>query len=222
MTSQPAGDPRATHLVDRLEIQDARVRAALLKVPRDRFVPAEEHATAYDDTPVPLGVPGATASAPHMAVLQLEAAQLAPGQKVLEIGGGMGYLGALIAELVAPGGSVDLVELDAHLVSEARQRLAAWSPPAPVRVHAGDGSAGWPGGAPYDRILASCQTPAAPRGADRRRLGAAAHRAGERPRGRPELPGPRLPVRSAPSAAPTRYIDPHFSARPAILRVDIS
>jgi protein-L-isoaspartate(D-aspartate) O-methyltransferase len=162
MTSQPAGDPRATHLVDRLEIQDARVRAALLKVPRDRFVPAEEHATAYDDTPVPLGVPGATASAPHMAVLQLEAAQLAPGQKVLEIGGGMGYLGALIAELVAPGGSVDLVELDAHLVSEARQRLAAWSPPAPVRVHAGDGSAGWPGGAPYDRILASCQTPAAP------------------------------------------------------------
>lgn len=148
----------ARTLADSLDILDPRVRAALLAVPRHRFVPDDVQSEAYDDEPVSLGVAGATASAPSMIVLQLAEAEVRPGDHVLEIGGGMGYLAALLAELVGPEGRVDTVELDPALASEARRRLASWSPAGRVIVHAGDGSEGLPEAAPFDRIIVSCQT----------------------------------------------------------------
>jgi len=151
-------EAEATALVGALSIHDARVRAAMLAVPRHRFVPDEAQVEAYEDAPVSLGPPGATVSAPHMVVLQLEAAEVSAGDRVLEIGAGMGYLAALLAELVGPRGHVDAIELDASLASSARRRLADGGSSGRVTVHAMDGSEGLPGAAPFDRIIVSCQT----------------------------------------------------------------
>lgn len=148
----------ARALVDSLPIRDPRIRSAMLAVPRHRFVPDAVLAEAYDDEPVSLGVPGATASAPSMVALQLEAAQVRPGDRALEIGAGMGYLAALLAELVGSNGRVDAIEIDPFLAEEARRRLAHWSSKGRVEVHTGDGSEGLPEAAPFDRILVSCQT----------------------------------------------------------------
>lgn len=149
-------DARA--MVDALPVRDSRIRSAMLAVPRHQFVPQSGQAEAYDDEPVSLGVPQATASAPSMVALQLEAAQVRPGDHVLEIGAGMGYLAALLAELVGPTGRVDAVEVDPFLAGEARRRLAEWAPPGRVHVHARDGAGGFPEAAPFDRIIVSCQT----------------------------------------------------------------
>jgi protein-L-isoaspartate(D-aspartate) O-methyltransferase len=153
-----ARDAEARALLEALAIHDPRVRAAMRAVPRHRFVPDEARAEAYEDEPVSLGRPGATVSAPHMVVLQLEAAEVRAGDRVLEIGAGMGYLAALLAELVGPRGHVDALELDASLAASARQRLAEGRSSGRVTVHAIDGSEGLPAAAPFDRILVSCQT----------------------------------------------------------------
>jgi protein-L-isoaspartate(D-aspartate) O-methyltransferase len=151
-------EAEARALLETFPIDDPRVRAAMLRVPRHHFLPASSQAEAYDDEPVSLGQPGATVSAPSMVVLQLEAADVSEGDRVLEIGAGMGYLAALLGELVGPSGRVDAVEVDPGLADEARQRLARWAPSGRVTVHAVDGSEGLARAAPFDRILVSCQT----------------------------------------------------------------
>jgi protein-L-isoaspartate(D-aspartate) O-methyltransferase len=82
----------------------------------------------------------------------VEALNVAPGQRVLEIGTGSGYTAALLAHLVAPGGAVTSVDVDASLVERARQRHAD-SGTHGAEFHAGDGYDGWPANAPYDRIV---------------------------------------------------------------------
>lgn len=136
-----------------------RIAAAMRRVPRHRFVPERYRAAAYADEPLPLPYGDATISAPHMVAIQLESAALAPGARVLEIGVGFGYLCALLADLVAPDGSVYGVDIEPRLVTEARRRLDATGYGARVALRAGDGCTGWPEAAPFDRILVSCATP---------------------------------------------------------------
>lgn len=144
-------------LVDRLRISDPAIDRAMRRVRREAFVPARWSAIAYDDEPVPL-TDLATVSAPHMVALLLEAMALRPGERVLEIGAGMGYLAALAAELVGPAGRVDAIEVDAELAREATQRLAQEGYGGTVRVWAADGSGGLPERAPFDAIVLSCAT----------------------------------------------------------------
>jgi protein-L-isoaspartate(D-aspartate) O-methyltransferase len=126
---------------------DQRVVAAMAALPREDFVPPDARATAYADGALPIGS-GQTISQPRMVAQMLAALALRPGQRVLDVGCGSGYAAALLADLVAPGGSVVAVERIAALVEPARNRLRNRA----VTVHHADGGGGWAAGAPFDAI----------------------------------------------------------------------
>jgi len=136
---------------------DEHVRAAMMRVPRHMFVPAQLAAVAYHDGPLPIGF-DKTISQPFIAALMLELLDLEPGQKVLEVGTGLGYQAAIMAEL---GGHVWSVEIVEEFASEAGMRLLALGF-ADVAVRVGDGSRGWAEHAPFDRILVTAAAPAPP------------------------------------------------------------
>jgi protein-L-isoaspartate(D-aspartate) O-methyltransferase len=129
-------------------IRDPAVLAALRVVPRHRFVPANLAARAYADEPLPIGFEQ-TISQPYVVAFMTEAAALAPGDHVLEIGTGSGYQAAVLAEIV---GSVWTIEILAPLAERAAADLRA-AGYANVHVRAGDGYRGWPEEAPFDAIL---------------------------------------------------------------------
>jgi protein-L-isoaspartate(D-aspartate) O-methyltransferase len=129
-------------------IADSRVLAALAAEPRHLFVPPEQTAAAYDDTPLPIGF-GQTISQPYIVAYMTEALNVMPGHRVLEIGTGSGYQAAVLARLAK---AVYTVEIVPALADRARQTLRelghdnTW-------VRTGDGYAGWPEHAPFDRII---------------------------------------------------------------------
>jgi protein-L-isoaspartate(D-aspartate) O-methyltransferase len=86
--------------------------------------------------------------------LQLGQLQVQPGHRVLEIGAGAGYNAALLAYLAGPQGQVTAIDVDADIVEQARERVAA-AGIGNVEVVLGDGALGYPAGAPYDRIVAT-------------------------------------------------------------------
>ena len=136
---------------------DARVRAAMMRVPRHLFVPAQLAAVAYHDGPLPIGF-DKTISQPFIAALMLDLLGVDRGDHVLEVGTGLGYQAALMSELGARVWSVEIVE---EFASEANVRqLAAGY--AGVSVRVGDGSRGWSEHAPFDRILVTAAAPAPP------------------------------------------------------------
>lgn len=133
------------------------LRQALLRVPRHQFVPEQIAAYAYHDTPLPIGF-DKTLSQPFIGALMLDLLDLAPGHRVLEIGTGLGYQSAVLAQLGTEVFSVEVVE---EFAEAAAARLAALGCDVTIRV--GDGSRGWPEHAPFDRILvtaAASETPA--------------------------------------------------------------
>jgi len=152
-----------TRMVERLVrsryIQDSQVRDAFLAVPRETFVRPEDADDAYSDVPLPIGR-GQTISAPSMIAIMLEEARLTPGDHVLEIGTGSGYHAALIAHLVGPQNVVS-IERIARLAEWGRANLAR-AGYGGVAVVVGDGSLGYPEGAPYDCILATAGAPEVP------------------------------------------------------------
>src|SRR5882672_141980 len=86
-------------------LTDPRLEEAMLAVPRHVFVPAELRAAAYEDRPLPIGF-GQTVSAPHMVAMMTSALQLQEGQKVLEVGTGVGYHAAVVKKIVGDKGIV--------------------------------------------------------------------------------------------------------------------
>ena len=90
-------------------IRDARVLAAMRKVPRHLFVPPEEQGEAYSDYPLAIGHEQ-TISQPYIVAYMTEALELKPRDRVLEIGTGSGYQAAILAELVAEVYSIEIVE----------------------------------------------------------------------------------------------------------------
>jgi protein-L-isoaspartate(D-aspartate) O-methyltransferase len=129
-------------------IRDARVLAAMRKIPRDLFVPPAEAASAYDDRPLPIGS-GQTISQPYVVAFMTEQLRLTGKEKVLEIGTGSGYQTAILAELAA---KVYSIEIRPELARAAADRLAALGI-RNVEVRAADGYRGWPEEAPFDGIL---------------------------------------------------------------------
>ncbi len=159
-------------LVERLVregyIRSEKVRRAMLRVPRELFVPEDLRHLAYEDTPLPIGF-GQTISAPHMVALMTEYADLDVGMKVLEVGTGSGYHAAVMAEIVAPSdvprerwGHVYSVERIPELAEFARRNLERAGYADRVTVIVGDGSKGYPEKAPYDRIVVTAAAPDIP------------------------------------------------------------
>ena len=132
------------------------LRDALLRVPRHLFVPAQLAAVAYHDTPLPIGF-DKTLSQPFIGALMLELLRIEPGGKVLEVGTGLGWQAAVMAELGARVFSVEIVE---EFAEAARLRLASLGYDVDIRV--GDGSRGWSEHAPFDRILVTAAAPEPP------------------------------------------------------------
>lgn len=137
---------------------DPRLRAALLKVPRHMFVPAQLAILAYQDTPLPLGF-DKTVSQPFIGALMIELLGVRPGDRVLEVGTGLGYQAAVLAELGAEVWSVEIVE---EFAGEATARLGAVGYPG-VSIRVGDGSRGWAEHAPFDKILVTAAAKETPR-----------------------------------------------------------
>jgi protein-L-isoaspartate(D-aspartate) O-methyltransferase len=136
------------------------VLEAMERVPRHEFLPEALAELAYQDTPLPIGE-GQTISAPHMVGMMLEALDLRPGMKVLEIGTGSGYHAALVAELVRPGGKVYTIERIEDLGLRARRTLERLGYDN-VEVVVSDGTNGLPEHAPYDRIFVAAAAPHVP------------------------------------------------------------
>jgi len=100
-----------------------------------------------------------SSSLPALVLTMLEALEVTDGDRVLEIGTGSGYNAALLCERLGSD-RVTSVDIDPELVELARERLAANGyTPALAAV---DGAGGYPEGAPYDRIIATCSVPAVP------------------------------------------------------------
>lgn len=138
-------------------VTDARVLAAMRKVPRHEFVPADARSRAYDDAPVPIGH-GQTASQPYIVAVMTELAELRPDSRVLEIGTGSGYQAAVLAEVAGEVWSIELLE---PLAASARQTLERLGY-GRVHLRQGDGYRGWPEAAPFDAIVVTAAPPQVP------------------------------------------------------------
>jgi protein-L-isoaspartate(D-aspartate) O-methyltransferase len=135
----------------------APVREAMLAVPRHLFVPAQLAGIAYHDGPLPIGF-DKTISQPFIGGLMLDLLGVRPGDHVLEIGTGLGYQAALLAEMGARVWTVEIVE---EFASEASMRLLALGY-ANIAVRVGDGTRGWAEHRPFDRILVTAAALEAP------------------------------------------------------------
>ena len=131
-------------------IGDGRLLEAMREVPREAFVADHLASYAYDDSPLPIEA-GQTISQPYIVALMIEAAGVAPGDKVLEIGAGSGYAAAVTGRIA---GEVIAIERHAELAALARARMERLGYDN-VRIVHGDGSAGMPGEAPFEAILAA-------------------------------------------------------------------
>lgn len=138
-------------------IEDERVLEAMQAVPRHLFVPASMQGVAYADAPLPIGY-GQTISQPLMVAIMLVALEPTGDDRVLEVGTGSGYQAALLAQLAR---DVTTVELVPELAERAAARLASLGYEN-VHVVTGDGSLGWPRGAPYDAIIVAAGAPDVP------------------------------------------------------------
>lgn len=127
---------------------EERVMAALLRLPRHLFVLPELSAVAYHDTPLPIGF-DKTISQPFICALMTDLLDPQPHETVLEIGTGLGYQTAVLAELARQVWTVEIVE---EFAAHARARLLQLGY-SNVKVRVGDGTRGWAEHAPFHKIL---------------------------------------------------------------------
>lgn len=163
--TQPPGSEARRRLVRLLKeqgfIRSRIVEEAMLRVPREEFVPPEYRAVACEDRPLPIGY-GQTISAPSIVAYMTELLEPGPGMKVLEVGTGSGYQAAVLAEIVGPRGHVWSMERIPELAEWARRNLERTSYARRVTVIVGDGTLGYPDEAPYDRIIVTAAAPSVP------------------------------------------------------------
>lgn len=133
------------------DITDKRVLAAMEKVERHRFVPADDRSAAYEDRPLEIGE-GQTISQPYIVALMTQLLKLKGNEKVLEIGTGSGYQAAVLAELAREVYTIEIVE-PLGKAAEARLKEMGYTN---VSVRLGDGYLGWPEKAPFDGIIVTC------------------------------------------------------------------
>jgi protein-L-isoaspartate(D-aspartate) O-methyltransferase len=134
--------------IERRGVSDRRVLDAMRAVPREHFVPADEAHAAYEDHPLPIGR-GQTISQPYVVALMAEAAQIGPGDRVLEVGTGSGYGAAVLAQLAAQVWTIERHRPLAETARDVLERIGASN----VHVLHADGTRGWPESSPYDAIV---------------------------------------------------------------------
>ena len=127
---------------------DRQVLKAMTKVPRHEFVPAEVQSFAYLDTPLPIGF-GKTISQPFMVAVMTDLLELKPDDAVLEIGTGLGYQSAVLAELAGRVYSVEIID---ELAEGAARRLKRQGD-SNVDIRVANGYLGWPEHAPFDKVI---------------------------------------------------------------------
>lgn len=142
-------------------IKSERVEKAMLKVPREEFLPSYLRLYAYEDTPLEI-MYGQTISAPHMVAIMCELLDLRPGLRLLEVGTGTGYHAAVCAEAMERRGEVYTMEYYPGLALYAVQNLARLGYLDIIHVIIGDGSRGLPKYSPFDRILVTAAAPKVP------------------------------------------------------------
>lgn len=150
----PAGESAtdkmiATQIVAR-GVRDPRVLDAMRSVPRERFVPTNLQASAFDDTPLPLEC-GQTISQPYIVALMTELLELRGDERVLELGTGSGYQTAVLARLAR---HVYTAELEPDLGRHVANRLASLGI-TNVTLRIGDGVRVFEAEAPFDAILSA-------------------------------------------------------------------
>ena len=131
-------------------IREPHILEAFLKVPREAFISDEYAHLAYGDHPLPIEA-GQTISQPYIVGLMIQAAEIEPGDTVLEVGAGSGYAAAVISRIA---GRVIGIERQHELVEVARERIKRLGYDN-VEIVEGDGTKGWPAASPYEAILAA-------------------------------------------------------------------
>ena len=145
------------HQIEARGIRDRKVLDAMGEVPREAFLPAELADYAYEDGPLPIGS-GQTISQPFIVASMVDALDLEPDDRVLEIGGGSGYAAAVISQIA---GEVFAIERHRELAEAARERLEKLGY-GNVHILHGDGTKGWPDEAPFDAIVVAAAGPKVP------------------------------------------------------------
>jgi protein-L-isoaspartate(D-aspartate) O-methyltransferase len=135
-------------ILRRRGIADKAVLRAMDEVPRERFVEPSFAGRAYADQALPIAC-GQTISQPYVVAYMTEQLGVQPHHRVLEVGTGSGYQAAVLSRLAR---EVVSIERYRTLAEQARGRLKSLGYDN-VDVVVGDGFAGVPGGAPYDRII---------------------------------------------------------------------
>lgn len=139
-------------------IRDEAVLAAMREVPRERFVPEGMEEFAYEDAPLPIEE-GQTISQPYIVAAMIEAAEVGPGDRVLEVGAGSGYAAAVISRIARHVFAIERHEVLGRSASERLNALGYRN----VELRIGDGTLGLPEESPFDAILVSAGGPEVPR-----------------------------------------------------------
>ncbi|HYA21008.1 MAG TPA: protein-L-isoaspartate(D-aspartate) O-methyltransferase [Burkholderiales bacterium] len=125
-----------------------RVIEVMARIARHEFVPVELHPYAYLNRPLPIGY-DKTISQPFIIAVMTDLLEPQPEDTVLEIGAGVGYQAAILAELVKQVYSIELIDELAHHARRRLQRLGYQN----IEVHIGNGYYGWAEHAPFDKII---------------------------------------------------------------------
>lgn len=142
-------------------IKSPAIKKAMLKVKREDFIPLERKEEAYVDTPLP--IPGnATISAPHMHAISLDALNLKPSDRFLEVGAGSGIMQAYAYEIIGKRGKVIGIEISKEAYEFGKKNLEKTGY-RDVKFIFGDGSKGLKEEAPFDKILISAACPDIPK-----------------------------------------------------------
>jgi protein-L-isoaspartate(D-aspartate) O-methyltransferase len=129
-------------------VLDERVMQAMTKIPRHEFVPFELQPYAYANIPLPIGF-DKTISQPFIVALMTDLLDVRANDTVLEIGTGLGYQAAILAELARKVYSIDMIE---ELAQDAKRRLSQQGY-TNIEVRIGNGYHGWSEHAPFDKVM---------------------------------------------------------------------
>jgi len=140
-------------------VTSERVAEAMLRVPREEFMASALRDYACLDSPSPIPGDGRqTISAPYMYPVTYEPLRLGEGDRFLEVGAGSGYGAALARELVGDKGLVVAIEINEATYEFASENLKRTGY-GDVKLILGDGTLGYPEGAPYDAISITAASP---------------------------------------------------------------